>query len=62
VNYLEDQAVAVITNASEMHGSLEAAVNKIKRIKLSAKNLKVLSKRDFCLQVKCLSFIHSYVE
>jgi cytochrome c peroxidase len=33
VNYLEDQAVAVITNASEMHGSLEAAVNKIKKNK-----------------------------
>jgi hypothetical protein len=50
VNYLEDQ-VAVITNASEMHGS-EAAVNKIKRIKTISKNLKVLSKRDFCLRNK----------
>jgi cytochrome c peroxidase len=36
VNYLEDQAVTVITNTSEMR-IIEAAVNKIKRIKLSAK-------------------------
>lgn len=31
VNYLEDQAVAVITNADEMHGSLEAAAEKLKK-------------------------------
>lgn len=31
VNYLEDQAVAVITNADEMHGSLEEAAQKIKK-------------------------------
>jgi cytochrome c peroxidase len=30
VNYLEDQAVAVITNKQEMHGDLEAAALKIK--------------------------------
>lgn len=30
VNYLEDQAVAVITNADEMHGSLEVAAEKLK--------------------------------
>ncbi|MBX9887532.1 MAG: cytochrome-c peroxidase [Flavobacteriaceae bacterium] len=34
VNYLEDQAVAVITNTSEMHGSLDVAVTKIKKSKL----------------------------
>ncbi|MBU0939959.1 MAG: cytochrome-c peroxidase [Bacteroidetes bacterium] len=34
VNYLEDQAVAVITNTSEMHGSLDEAVTKIKKSKL----------------------------
>ncbi|MFA9189059.1 cytochrome c peroxidase [Flavobacterium sp. FBOR7N2.3] len=33
VNYLEDQAVAVITNADEMHGSLEDAAEKIKKDK-----------------------------
>lgn len=33
VNYLEDQAVAVITNADEMHGSLEEAAQKIKNDK-----------------------------
>ena len=33
VNYLEDQAVAVITNTTEMHGSLEVAVAKIKKNK-----------------------------
>ncbi|GGA80653.1 cytochrome-c peroxidase [Flavobacterium palustre] len=31
VNYIEDQAVAVITNADEMHGSLEEAAQKIKK-------------------------------
>ncbi|MES2240493.1 MAG: cytochrome c peroxidase [Bacteroidota bacterium] len=34
VSYLEDQAVAVITNADEMHGSLEAAAKKIKSNKM----------------------------
>ena len=33
VNYLEDQAVAVITNTAEMHGSLEVAAAKIKKNK-----------------------------
>lgn len=33
VSYLEDQAIAVITNADEMHGSLEAAADKLKRNK-----------------------------
>lgn len=33
VNYLEDQAVAVITNTDEMHGSLEVAAAKIKKKK-----------------------------
>lgn len=31
VNYLEDQAVAVITNQDEMHGSLEVAAEKLKK-------------------------------
>jgi cytochrome c peroxidase len=31
VNYLEDQAVAVITNESEMHGSLEVSVLALKK-------------------------------
>jgi cytochrome c peroxidase len=34
VNYLEDQAVAVITNADEMHGSLEEAAKKIRKNKM----------------------------
>lgn len=33
VVYLEDQATDVVTNATEMHGSLEVAVEKIKAIK-----------------------------
>ncbi len=33
VSYLEDQAVAVITNADEMHGSLEVAAEKLKKNK-----------------------------
>ena len=33
VVYLEDQATDVVTNASEMHGSFEVAVEKIKAIK-----------------------------
>ncbi|MDG2431708.1 cytochrome c peroxidase [Flavobacterium sp.] len=33
VNYLEDQAIAVITNTTEMHGSLEVAAAKIKKNK-----------------------------
>ncbi|MEO8253124.1 MAG: cytochrome c peroxidase [Flavobacterium sp.] len=31
VNYLEDQAIAVITNENEMHGSLEVAAGKLKK-------------------------------
>lgn len=34
VNYLEDQAIAVITNVDEMHGSLEEAAKKIKNNKM----------------------------
>lgn len=34
VNYLEDQAIAVIKNKDEMHGSLESAVKKIKKNKI----------------------------
>jgi cytochrome c peroxidase len=33
VNYLEDQAVAVITNENEMHGSLEKSVSDLKKSK-----------------------------
>ena len=33
VNYLEDQAVAVITNKNEMHGSLEKSVSDLKKSK-----------------------------
>jgi hypothetical protein len=51
VNYLEDQAVAHY-KCPEMHGSLEAAVTKIKRIKLSAKFESAFPKRDFCLEIK----------
>lgn len=33
VNYLEDQAIAVITNENEMHGSLEKSVSDLKKSK-----------------------------
>ena len=33
VNYLEDQAIAVITNENEMHGSLEKSVSDLKKNK-----------------------------
>jgi cytochrome c peroxidase len=33
VNYLEDQAIAVITNENEMHGSLEKSASDLKRSK-----------------------------
>jgi cytochrome c peroxidase len=38
VNYLEDQAVAVITNENEMHGSLEKSVSDLKKSKKYASN------------------------
>jgi cytochrome c peroxidase len=38
VNYLEDQAVAVITNENEMHGSLEKSVSDLKKSKKYATN------------------------
>jgi cytochrome c peroxidase len=38
VNYLEDQAVAVITNENEMHGSLEKSASDLKKSKKYAAN------------------------
>lgn len=38
VNYLEDQAVAVITNENEMHGSLEKSASDLKKTKKYAAN------------------------
>lgn len=40
VNYLEDQAVAVITNEEEMHGDMDAAALEIKKNKVYAAKFK----------------------
>ncbi|HEU4791567.1 MAG TPA: cytochrome c peroxidase [Flavobacterium sp.] len=40
VNYLEDQAVAVITNENEMHGSLEKSASDLKKSKKYAAHFK----------------------
>jgi cytochrome c peroxidase len=40
VNYLEDQAIAVITNEAEMHGSLEEAALKLKKDNLYVEKFK----------------------
>ena len=40
VNYLEDQAIAVITNENEMHGSLEKSVSDLKKSKKYAADFK----------------------
>ncbi|WP_281323504.1 cytochrome-c peroxidase [Flavobacterium aestivum] len=63
VNYLEDQAVAVITNENEMHGSLEKSASDLKKSKKYAANFeKAFPNKDitaFSIKNALASYIRS---
>ncbi|MFV8442815.1 cytochrome-c peroxidase [Flavobacterium sp. LB2P44] len=63
VSYLEDQAVAVITNENEMHGSLEKSVIALKKnVNYNAKFLKAFPKTgidEFAIKNALASYIRS---
>ncbi|MFV5684473.1 cytochrome-c peroxidase [Flavobacterium sp. GB2R13] len=63
VNYLEDQAVAVITNENEMHGSLEKSVLALKKdARYGAKFQKAFPKKaidEFAIKNALASYIRS---
>jgi cytochrome c peroxidase len=63
VNYLEDQAIAVITNENEMHGSLEKSASDLKKSKKYAADFeKAFPKKEitaFAIKNALASYIRS---